>query len=114
MKTPSFSNNMFLDQVAFNNAEALTKDSLQDIGAALHTSGLIGQSVLVVAESGMSINLTMPLPFRVLFGSGVLASANGTTNGASTDTASVDFTSLVPGSGSVTAYLIANAATVRQ
>ncbi|MHB1952934.1 MAG: hypothetical protein ACYCOU_04225 [Sulfobacillus sp.] len=114
MKTPNFSNNQFVDQVALNNGEALTKISLQDIGASLHAPGLLGQSALVIAESGMSLNLTMPLPFRVLFGSGVLASANGTTNGASTDTASVDFTSLVPSTGSVTAYLVANAATVQQ
>ena len=60
------------------------------------------------------VNVSAPLPFRVLFGSGVLASANGTVNGQQSSNASVDFSSVIPTSGTVTAYMVASASTVQQ
>ena len=114
MRIANFSNNQFIDEAGLDNAESLTLTSLMDITGALHTPGLIGANNLSFAYSGLNITVTAPLPFRALFSDGTLASANGTTDGETTDSATVDFLPLVPATGSVTAYLVATSGSIMQ
>ena len=114
MKLANFSSDEFVDQTVLNSAEALTRDSLLDITGGLHTAGLIGASNLSFSYSGLNITVDAPLPFRALFSDGTLASANGTVDGESSSSATVDFSSLVPSTGSVTAYLVAVSGSVAQ
>jgi hypothetical protein len=114
MKLANFSSDEFVDQTVLNSAEALTRDSLLDITGGLHTAGLIGASNLSFSYSGLNITVDASLPFRALFSDGTLASANGTTDGESSSSATVDFSSLVPSTGSITAYLVAVSGSVAQ
>ena len=114
MKLANYSNNEFISQANLNAAETLTRDSLLDITGNLHTPGLINASALSFSYSGLTITVAAPLPFRALFSDGTLASANGTTDGESSSSATVDFSSLVPSTGSITAYLVATSGSVAQ
>ncbi len=114
MKLANFSSDEFVDQTVLNSAETLTRDSLLDITGGLHTAGLIGASNLSFSYSGLNITVSAPLPFRALFSDGTLASANGTVDGESSSSATVDFSSLVPSTGSITAYLVAVSGSVMQ
>ena len=114
MKLANFSSDEFIDQNVLNSAETLTRDSLLDITGNLHTPGLINASALSFSYSGLTITVDAPLPFYSLFSDGTLASANGTTDGESSSSATVDFSSLVPSTGSITAYLVATSGSVAQ
>lgn len=114
MRIANFSNNQFVDNGVLDNAESLTLTSLMDIAGQLHTPGLISASSLAFSYSELNITVAAPLPFMALFSGGTLASANGTVDGSTSDSATVDFSSLVPSSGSVTAYLVATSGTVMQ
>ena len=114
MRTPLFNNNEFLSQDQLNAAAGLVSDSLEDITYALHTPGLVGASNLSFSYSGLNVTVNAPLPFMALFSDGTLASANGTVDGESSSSATVDFSSLVPSTGSVTAYLVATSGSVAQ
>ena len=114
MRTPNFDNNQFLDQISLNESFDLTRDSLLDITGNLHTAGLINASALSFSYSNLTITVDAPLPFYALFSDGTLASANGTTDGSTSSSATVDFSSLVPSTGSVTAYLVATSGSVMQ
>ena len=114
MKLANFSSDEFVDQTVLNSAETLTRDSLLDITGGLHTAGLIGASNLSFSYSGLNVTVNAPLPFMALFSDGTLASANGTTDGESSSSATVDFSSLVPSTGSITAYLVATSGSVAQ
>ena len=114
MKLANFSSNEFIDQTVLDSAETLTRDSLLDITGSLHTAGLINASALSFSYSNLTITVNAPLPFYALFSDGTLASANGTTDGSTSSSATVDFSSLVPSTGSVTAYLVAVSGSVAQ
>ena len=114
MRTPLFNDNEFLSQDQLNAAAGLVSDSLEDITYALHTPGLVGASNLSFSYSGLNVTVNAPLPFMALFSDGTLASANGTVDGESSSSATVDFSSLVPSTGSVTAYLVATSGSVAQ
>ena len=114
MKLANFSSDEFIDQGVLNSAETLTRDSLLDITENLHTPGLISAPSLSFSYSGLNITVDAPLPFYALFSDGTLASANGTTDGSTSSSATVDFSSLVPSTGSVTAYLVAASGSVMQ
>ncbi len=114
MRIANFSNNQFIDESGLDNAESLTLTSLMDITSSLHTPGLIGASNLSFSYSGLNITVNAPLPFRALFSDGTLASANGTADGESNSSATVDFLALVPATGSVTAYLVATSGSIMQ
>ena len=114
MRTPLFNDNEFLSQDQLNTAAGLVSDSLEDITSALHTPGLIAASSLSFSYSNLTITVDAPLPFMALFSDGTLASANGTVDGSTSSSATVDFSSLVPSTGNVTAYLVAVSGSVAQ
>lgn len=107
MQTPSFANGQFVDGTLLNGAIAQLMNNFEVIGADLHTPGLLNPSSLVfTAPSGMNLGISAP-SLEVLFGNGLVVSANQTTNGASSSSYALNLASLVPGSGSVTVYIVA-------
>ena len=109
MQTPAFVDGQFVDGTLLNGAVAQLMTNFELIGSELHTPGLLSPSSLTVtASGGLAVTVSAPSPFGVLFGTGLVANANGVVSGAISSTYVVNFTSLVPGSGSVTAYILAS------
>lgn len=97
-----------------NAISSAASGNIDSLAVAATGPGLIRPDLLALASSGLALTATMPSPFAVLFGSGVLAFANGSTPGQFSDAATVSFSGLVPGSGSVTVYLVATAGAVNE
>lgn len=116
MQIPQFENKEFIDQTILDNAMGLLKNSMQsDNNASFSQAGLIDPSSLTFTfNNNLIVTVDAPLPFRVVFGNGTLANAEGLVNGAISTSTNVDFSSLVPSSGTVTAYMVASAQTVQQ
>ncbi len=114
MQTPQFSNNQFISATVMSNAAKAMVGSIASNNVKLHTPGLVGQSALSLVVNGLSVTVTAPPPFGVLFANGVSASFVGNVNGIITTTSVVDFSSLVPASGTVTVYLTASLSSVSQ
>lgn len=115
MDSPLFSDSEFLDQNVLNAAFGLGYLSAQQITDLTNSPGLINPaSTLVITPSGLNITVAAPAPFAVLFGNGALAQAFGNTNGATSSSYTVNLSSLVPGSGSVTVYVVASYSQVLQ
>jgi hypothetical protein len=114
MQYPQFSDSEFLSAAVLNAAASVTANSADEIGLALHTPGLANAGALTINPSGLTITITAGSSFRVLFSSGVIAGANGTSNGSTTNVYTVNLASLVPGSGSVAVYVVATLTTIQQ
>ncbi len=108
MITPDWSNREFLSSAVMNAAAGVVSGSFAQLGSGTVLPGLIRPEVLTLIGSGLSINVTAPSPFQIMFGNGVLAAASGITTGVTTQLYTASFSGLVPGSGSVTAYLLAS------
>lgn len=110
MQTPAFVDGQFVDGSLINGAVAQLMADFELIGTELHTPGLLNPSALTfAAPGGMAVNVGAPAPFAVLFGNGLVVTANGVVSGAVSTTYQVDFTSLVPtAGGAVTAYIVAS------
>lgn len=76
--------------------------------------GLYQPELMTVAFSGLTATVGLPAPFAVINASGVVAQAHGTATGSDTQNYTVSFSGLVPGSGSIVAYCVAQAAIVQQ
>lgn len=111
---PNFSSRQFLRAADFNTASATTLGAQHDTNARFHSPGIVNPASAAYSESGMVVTASLPSPFCIEFASGALAYAHGTTTNADTQTYTADFTSLVPGSGSVVAYLVASLTTIQQ
>jgi hypothetical protein len=116
MKYPVFFPNQYVDQNLLNNSIGVVMDSIYDIAAAAQsTAGLLNASSLAfTTNNSLTVSLSAPKPFYIVFPNGTIVSANGTTDGASSSTYSLDFTSYVPASGSQTVYIIASSTTIGQ
>lgn len=110
MQTPAFVDGQFVDGSLLNGAVAQIMSDFELIGTELHTPGVLNPSQLAfTAPSAMLVNVSAPVPFGVLFGNGLVMTANGVISGAVTSTYQVNFAPLVPTSGSpVTAYVVAS------
>lgn len=91
-----------------NNFQSLT------LGRGL--PGLIAPTAVSYSVSGLNVGLTMPAPFQVLFGTGILAGAHGTINGNDTQSYTASFSGVVPATGfpTVTAYLVCTYTQIQQ
>lgn len=110
MQTPAFVDGQFVDGSLLNGAVAQIMSDFALIGTELHTPGLLNPTGLTfTAAGGMAINVGAASPFAVLFGNGLVVTANGIVSGAISSTYQVNFTSLVPTSGgAVTAFIVAS------
>lgn len=114
MHQPTYAKNQYIDDTLLNGAAGLVNANFQQLNLAHFNAGLFFSGTLAVSTNGLQATVSAALPFQVLFGSGTLASAHGTTTGQDSSTTIVDFTSVVPTSGSVVAYLAVTASTVLQ
>jgi len=116
MKTPQIASQQFLSNTAFNDNFALIKESVQEQNEGnMSVAGLISPNAVLFQFNGnLIVTVNAPLPFRVVFGNGIMAKALGTTDGQTTTVYDVNFASLVPGSGSVTVYLVCQTQTIQQ
>lgn len=114
MQTPTYAKDQFIDDTLLNGAAALVAADFMQMNNAAWQSGLFYGGTLAVSTNALVATITASLPFQVMFTSGVLASAHGTTVGQDSQLATVDFTGVVPSSGSQLVYLAVAAATVQQ
>ena len=112
MDTPQFSDGQFVNGSLLNTAMSSLFSDLAFIGKELHTGGLLSTTSLTITPSNLILTIQAPAPFAVLFGAGYLVGAHGTVAGADTTTYTLNMASFVPGSGSQTAYVLAQYTTV--
>lgn len=114
MQTPLFARYQFLDDAAFNAASSAVSGNFTTLTLATMTPGVVRPDVVAVAATGLSIGVSLPAPFGVLFNSGVLATAHGTSTGLDSQSYTVSVASLVPASGTTTVFIAAISATIQQ
>lgn len=119
MDTPTFAAKEYVSPTIFNNAMTAIANNEALLAAGLSTGlGLISPDTLQFSFASLTINVTANSPFGILFptssGFSTLSQAHGTVTGRDTQAYSVSFSSLVPASGSVTAYLIASYVQIQQ
>lgn len=120
MKIPNFLYEEFVDDGVFNNAMTVLQNSIIETGSngTFLLAGVINGASLIFSFTinSLVVGVTTPNtgsnPFRCLFNSGVITSGHGIVNGLDIQTYSVDFTTLVPIAGSITAYIVAQETTV--
>jgi hypothetical protein len=104
----------FVTAAALNAGVAAESASLAALASGMFRVGLLNPDAASFSVSGLSVTASLPQPFATLFGSGVLSNAHGTTDGADTQSYTTDFSSFIPGSGSVTVYLLASYQSIQQ
>lgn len=114
MDTPVFVDGQFVNATLLSYAVAAATSNFKTVGSELHSTGLLNPSSLTFTPSNLTVQIDAPSPFAVLFGSGLVVGAHGTVAGADTSTYSLNLSSLVPGSGSQTVYILAEYATVSE
>ncbi len=107
MQQPNYTDNQFVNGALLNQGQSYIAASLKDLGASLFTAGLFYPNDLTYTLNSLSVSVSAGTSFRLLDGEGNLCGFYGTTNGQTSSSVTVDFSSLVPSSGSVTAYLVA-------
>lgn len=118
VKFPNFQDPQFLDASApggLNPAMTLITSSFGAMGSgAWAAPGLIAPDAMAVTFSGMTANVSLPSPWGLITSGGIRVHAHGTQTGQDTQAYTVNFTSLVPGTGTVTAYLAATVTSIQQ
>lgn len=114
MKYPSFVSNEFIDQNALNNAFGTVSGAVAGLGAVTLSPGLYRPDAIVFSSAGLTLTSVLNLPFAVVFGTGDYVNAHGIVTNADTQTYSTSFSGVVPGSGSVIAYLLASNSSIQQ
>lgn len=114
-KWPNFIDPQFLDANGTGGlvaAMGTVSGAIASVGSgAWALPGLIAPDSANISFSGMVATINLPAPWGVVSSSGVVVRAHGTLTGQDTTSYTVNFASLVPGTGSVTAYA---AATIQQ
>lgn len=114
---PNFLNEEYVSNTIFNTGFAQLEAATQTLasGEVFFRPGVVNPTSLTFTTTGgLTVTVTPAnatanpsSPFKCLFGSGAYTDAHGITNGTDSDVYSVNFASLVPGSGSVVAYVVA-------
>lgn len=112
MKTPLFTSQQFLDAAGLNAAAGIASGNVAATVSGLSLPGLIHPEAISLTYSGLAVTVAAPMPFQVMFGTGQVAGASGIITNQISSSYNVSFSGVVPGSGSVTAYLVASAASI--
>lgn len=115
---PSFTDPQFLDANGvggLNAAMGVVSGAIAGAGSGTWAvPGLIAPEAMTVSFSGLVATVGLPQPWGLIASSGTVVRAHGTQTGTDTTSYSVSFASLVPGSGSLTAYLVATITQIQQ
>lgn len=118
MKVPLFSENEFVDAAGvggLNAAFGTVSGSVASIGMGVWAApGLLSPESMGLTFAGMVGSATLPSPWAIVTTGGISVHAHGTQTGQDTNAYSVNFASLVPGSGTVTAFLAATITQIQQ
>lgn len=117
MEQPQFLQYEYVNETIFNTAFGQLLTSIREPygGEVYFQPGVANPSSLTYTyNNSLTVTVNAPSPFKCLFNTGQYCSGHGLTNGTNSSTYTVDFTSLVPVSGSVTAYVVAQASTVQE
>lgn len=114
METANLSSDQYLDAPTMNYLAGTVASCFETLGTSTYSTGLIHPELASVSFSGLTASVSLPAPFGVIFGSGILAQAHGTTTNADTQTYSVSFSGVVPISGTIPVYLLASYAQIQQ
>ena len=118
MNTPQWWDDLFVDADLLTAASAQVATNFQTLPQVGYTPGWFNGTDtgnINFSQTGFNVTTTFASFSFALFNTGVLAGAYGTTDGATpTFQYETNFNSLVPGSGSVTAYLVATPLTIQQ
>ena len=108
MQIPNFSQDQFLNAPTLNTAVGYIKNSFETSNKTFYTPGLLySQDLIYTFNNSLTVSLNASPPFAVVDANGILSQALGTTNGTTSSVYSLDFSSFVPSSGSVTVYITA-------
>ena len=108
MQIPNFSQDQFLNAPTLNTSMGYIKNSLETSNKTFYTPGLLySQDLIYTFNNSLTVSLNASPPFAVVDANGILSQALGTTNGTTSSVYTLDFSSFVPSSGSVTVYITA-------
>ena len=108
MQIPNFSQDQFLNAPTLNTSMGYIKNSLETSNKTFYTPGLLySQDLIYTFNNSLTVSLNASPPFAVVDANGILSQALGTINGTTSSVYSLDFSSFVPSSGSVTVYITA-------
>jgi len=117
MNTPNFTDPQFIDANGvggLNAAFANVTNAIADLSVASFGPGVLNTSAVGMTVSGNSMVLTFGASWGVVTSGGIIARAHGTLTNQDTQTYTVSFTSLIPATGSVTAYAVVSPTTIFQ
>lgn len=111
MDTSEIVNGQFVDANLLQTIAGTAKSNLETEVGFLHTPGLINPNLVSITPSGLTLNINFAYggtslgAFAVVFSDGTVVQAHGTNDGSDSQSYSVDLSSLVPTSGTTTAYV---------
>jgi len=114
MLVPQVNPLQYGDSNTLNTAFNKLASGATDFIGKLYSPGLVRPDVLAIGATGLTLGYSAPAPFGVLFGSGRFATAHGTQTGLDTQSGTINFSSFLPSSGSITAYFVAQYGQVLQ
>lgn len=109
-----FTDTEFLSALGLNTSTGVIYQGALDDIAATHTPGIVNASGVSVTASGMVVTLTFTNAFAIICGNGTIAKAHGSSLGVDTLVYTLDFTSLVPTTGTSQVYLSMSCAQVAE
>lgn len=114
MKIPTFVANEFVDQTMLNTAFNTVSGAIAGLGNIVLAPGLYRPDAIAFTVSGLVLNSTLNNPFGIITGTGDYVTAHGIVTNTDTQAYTTSFAAVVPGSGSVTAFLIGSSTTIQQ
>lgn len=98
----------FVDAGSLTSLATNVSSAITSLTSGIYQGGLVSPTSIGFSSSGLIATITLPPPFQIIFGNGVSSFAHGTINGQDTQSYSINFTSFVPASGTITAYVLAS------
>jgi hypothetical protein len=114
MKTPLYTRFEFVDATAFSTAASQLASNVSFLALAQTSGGLFRPDVITTSSAGLVLTVHLPAPFALQNSSGALAGAHGVVDNQDTTAYTVNYTALVPPSGSQVVYLSASLTTINQ